>query len=404
MKIDHVTFAATGGSGRVAHLLMKAQEKVKHDSRILTLSPSGLRQSPFTHPSLTVRAALDEMLLKNPKSPGMLSITRRDFGSNLLASIRSDSLIHLHWVEGVINHKQIADLLDTGRKVVWTLHDSAPFTGGCHSPMGCSGFTQSCNQCPQVRPFFSSLISNSHKEISKNKFDVKNLTIVAPTKALAQDARKSTLFRGSQVEVIGNPISNLYFSTGDQSAARKRLGISDADVVGVAIAEQLENPLKQIAQLLEVFFQVTQDRTEKAVFILIGNNGKRIAEKHLNCIWLGQLNEEQIAETLPAADFLISASLSESAGMTVIEAAALGVPSIAIRNGGSDELIENEKTGILVNNLNEMELAIRAAIGDRSRLKSLGQRACIRASRSRADLVSAEYLNLYDRLLTDRGV
>ncbi len=388
----------------MAQLLMKAQVKNQLDARILTLSPSDLRQSPFTHPSLTVRAVLDEMLIKDPKSPGMLSSARRDFGSNLQASIREDSLIHLHWVEGVINHKQISDLLEKGRKIVWTLHDSAPFTGGCHSPMGCSGYTQSCNQCPQVKPFFASLISSSHKVISKNRFDVKNLTIVAPTKALAKDARNSALFRGSQVEVIGNPISNLYFSTPDQTAARKRLGISEADVVGVAIAEQLENPLKQIPQLIEVFFQVTQDRSEKAVFILIGNNGKRIADRYLNCIWLGQLNEEQIAETLPAADFLISASLSESAGMTVIEAAALGVPAIAIRNSGSDELIENEEDGILVNNLNEMGSAIRAAMGDRRRLKALGQRACLRATRSRADLVSAEYLKLYDRLLADKEV
>ncbi len=388
----------------MANLLMKAQKDLNHDARILTLSSSGLRQSPFAHPTLTVRAALDEMVIKDPKSPGMISIARRDFGSNLHASIRPESLIHLHWVEGVINHKQIAALLERGRKIVWTLHDSAPFTGGCHSPMGCSGYTQSCNQCPQVRPFFASLVSSSHKEISKNRFDVKNLTIVAPTEALAKDARNSPLFLGSQVEVIGNPISDLYFRTPNHTAARKRLGISEADVVGVAIAEQLENPLKQIPQLIEVFFQVTQDLSEKAVFILIGNNGKRIAEKYLNCFWLGQLNEEQIAEILPAADFLISASLSESAGMTVIEAAALGVPGIAIRNGGSDELIENEEDGILVNNLNEMGSAIRSLIGDRSRLKALGQRACLRASRSRADLVSADYLKLYDRLLADKEV
>ena len=388
----------------MANLLMKAQKDLNHEARILTLSSSGLRQRPFAHPTLTVRAALDEMVIKDPNSPGMISIARRDFGSNLHASIRPESLIHLHWVEGVINHKQIAALLERGRKIVWTLHDSAPFTGGCHSPMGCTKFTQSCNQCPQVRPSFVSLVSDSHKEISKNKFDFSNLRIVAPTKALAEDARNSAFFRGSQLEVIGNPISNAYFSTRDQTAARKRLGLSEADVVGVAIAEQLENPLKQIPQLLEVFFQVTQDLAEKAVFILIGNSGKRISEKHLNCIWLGQLNDQQIAETLPAADFLISASLSESAGMTVIEAAALGVPAIAIRSGGSDELIEHGDDGILVNNLNEMGAAIRAAVGDRNRLRTLGQRASLRATRSRADLVSAEYLKLYDRLLADKGV
>jgi glycosyltransferase involved in cell wall biosynthesis len=263
---------------------------------------------------------------------------------------------------------------------------------------------QSCNQCPQVRSSFVSLVSKSHEEISKNRFEPKNLRIVAPTKALARDAQNSTFFRGSQLEVIGNPISSVYFNPRDQTAARKRLGISEADVVGVAIAEQLENPLKQIPQLLEVFFQATHDMAEKAVLILIGNNGKKIAAKHLSCIWLGPLNDQQIAETLPAADFLISASLSESAGMTVIEAAALGVPAIAIRNGGSEELIENENDGILVKDLNEMASAIRVAIRDRGRFQELGQRARNRAKRSRANLVSAEYLKLYDLLLADKEI
>ena len=401
MKIDHITFAPTGGSGLVASLLMRSQGDQNHDVRILTLASSGLRQNPWAHHVLTVRAALDETLIKDPKSPGMMSVARRDYGSNLQASIRPDSVIHLHWVEGVVNHKQIAELLGKGRKIVWTLHDSAPFTGGCHSPMGCSRFTQSCSKCPQVRPAFIPLVSSSHAEISRNKFNFKNLRFVAPTNSLARKAISSSLFRGRRLAVIGNPISNEYFSTPDRTLARNRLGISEADFVGVAIAEQLDNPLKQIPQLLEVFYQATQRLNKKAVFILIGSNGRKIAEKHLNCIWVGRLNDEQMTKTIPAADFLISASLSESAGMTVVEAGALGVPTIAIRNGGSEDLIEDGQDGFLVNNLNELGLAIQAASQDRSLLSALGKSARVRAAESRADLVSARYIDLYNQLLAD---
>lgn len=173
--------------------------------------------------------------------------------------------------------------------------------------------------------------------------------------------------------------------------------------MGVAISEQLDNPLKQIPQLLKVFSQVAVGSKEKAVLILIGRNGKRIAEKHLNCIWVGQMSDHQMAETVPAADLLISASLSESAGMTVIEAGALGVPAISIRNGGSDELIENGLDGILVNNLNELGRALRAVSGDRSRLRDMGKRASVRAAASRPDLVSAKYLEIYNQLLEGEG-
>jgi len=55
-------------------------------------------------------------------------------------------LIHLHWIgDGFL---RIESLARFEVPIVWTLHDSWPFTGGCHLPGGCRRYQESCGCCP----------------------------------------------------------------------------------------------------------------------------------------------------------------------------------------------------------------------------------------------------------------
>ncbi len=64
---------------------------------------------------------------------------------------------------------------------------------------------------------------------------------------------------------------------------------------------------------------------------------------------LGQRPADLVARELGRAKVLISASLMpETFGLTLIEAAASGVPAVAFENGGSSSIIENGRTGRLV--------------------------------------------------------
>lgn len=55
-----------------------------------------------------------------------------------------------------------------------------------------------------------------------------------------------------------------------------------------------------------------------------------------------------IPSLLSAADFFVQTPRHEGLGVAVMEALAAGLPTIASRVGGIPELIENEKTGLLV--------------------------------------------------------
>jgi glycosyltransferase involved in cell wall biosynthesis len=67
-----------------------------------------------------------------------------------------------------------------------------------------------------------------------------------------------------------------------------------------------------------------------------------------NVTFTGFLPNQQIIEHYQHADVLINPSFSESFGRSLVEAMSCQVPVIAARTGGMEEIVEDGKTGILV--------------------------------------------------------
>jgi len=66
-----------------------------------------------------------------------------------IQEIRDADIINLHWVAGLVDYSSMATSL-AGKKIVWTLHDMNPFTGGCHYAGRCNKYEKSCGACPQL--------------------------------------------------------------------------------------------------------------------------------------------------------------------------------------------------------------------------------------------------------------
>jgi len=111
---------------------------------------------------------------------------------------------------------------------------------------------------------------------------------------------------------------------------------------------------------------------------------------------------DNISEILDKIDIFVLPSLWEGLGIAVIEAAAAGKPVVASRVGGIPEIIENERTGVLVESKNVKSLA------DGLERVLLGEGEALLMGRSARDYVKEkfdikrmvkEYEKLYERLL-----
>ncbi len=105
-----------------------------------------------------------------------------------------------------------------------------------------------------------------------------------------------------------------------------------------------------------------------------------------NVIFIGSINDGQKKFILKKTNLMIMPTLDESKkssiegfGITYIEAALFGIPSIASNVGGTKEAVLHNETGIIIDNLDKLEIAIVDLIEDNIKMKKLGEKAKERA-------------------------
>ncbi len=156
------------------------------------------------------------------------------------------------------------------------------------------------------------------------------------------------------IEIIPNPIDVTKFSVKKEPRQNHTaitagfLGGLDSNVKGLDLLLKALNILKP-----------------SGLKVKIGGSGKLIetykalAEK-LNvenyCLFLGAIPAEKRFEFFDDLDFFVLSSRRESFGVVLLEAMASGVPVLATRCGGPEEIVEKQ-TGILVENENANALA-----------------------------------------------
>jgi glycosyltransferase involved in cell wall biosynthesis len=215
---------------------------------------------------------------------------------------------------------------------------------------------------------------------------------------MLDQASRSTVFRNQHNLVIANPIDDAFFGQTGRLTARDHLGIAVDAFVGAVVAKDLSDANKNLAFVIRAFEEAAARTSRRLAFILIGKNGASYPSKLVDIRWLGEMSSKKISETACAADVFLSGSIAESAGMTIIEGAAMGIPSVALANGGTSSLIENEKTGILCPDPDSFVSGLMQLIESSKRLSELGASAKVFAENHRAEKVASRYIELYSSM------
>jgi len=323
---------------------------------------------------------------------------------------READIIHLHWVnQGMLSLKGIRKILQSGKPVVWTMHDMWPMTAICHHAYECEGYTQSCGQCPFLRhPGSNDLSARVFRKKQKIFHSLPTthpspLTFVAVSEWLADRARKSALTGSFPVEVIPNVLSLQQFTIIDRIDARTAVEAEERYVIAFGAA-RIDDPIKGFSYLTE------------ALRLLVSSG--RFQASDIRLLLFGQLRDASILDTLPvpythlgyiddayrlsqvysASNITVSSSLYETFGQTLIEAMACGSIPVSFDGSGQADIISHEKNGYLAKRLSEESLAEGIAWGLTSSLTPQELRRCV-IRRFSEGVVAQQYLKLYQMII-----
>jgi glycosyltransferase involved in cell wall biosynthesis len=164
---------------------------------------------------------------------------------------------------------------------------------------------------------------------------------------------------------------------------------------------------KGIKYLLEAWVEV-QREFPQARLLLLGDGQthedmKRYAERlgiSKSVLFLGHVSNVQ--EYFCGADLFVLPSLQEGLPNALLEAMAVGLPVVATCIGGVEDVVENEKNGLLVPPADSRALAeaIKRLISDKDFAKELAHNGYLTVKeRFSLDRIVKEYVSLYERLI-----
>jgi 1,2-diacylglycerol 3-alpha-glucosyltransferase len=174
---------------------------------------------------------------------------------------------------------------------------------------------------------------------------------------------------------------------GDRAAARRSLGVAEDEPL-VLYVGRLDRE-KSVDRVLVAFERVAST-IPAARLVLVGHGTEAERLRRLaaglpvarRIRFVGLKPHDSLAECYQAADVFLFASETETQGLVLAEAAACGLPAVAVDAAGCDEVVRDGDTGVLTKG--DPTALAEAVIGlllDPERRRAMGRRARENAER-----------------------
>ena len=250
-------------------------------------------------------------------------------------------VLWLHNLHGYyINVQQLFDWIKARpeMKVYWTLHDCWSFTGHCSyfTYAKCDKWKTHCINCIQKMEYPASyLFDRSSRNFDKKKAlfsGVKNMTIVTPSKWLAELVKNSYL-KDYEVIVRNNTIDLKTFKP-KESNIKQKLGVEGKKVILGVAAQWL--PLKGYSD----FFTLRERLSDEYAIIMVGLTEKQLREIPAGIIGIKNTNNvDELVELYSAADVFFNPTYEDNYPTVNLEARACGTTVLTYNSGGSPESV-----------------------------------------------------------------
>jgi glycosyltransferase involved in cell wall biosynthesis len=416
-RVIHIsTTDVRGGAAKCAHRLHGALQSIGLRSGMLvaqrfTDEPDIFEYNPVAPaPAFLGRACFRvARRLQRPalqRADAFFSFDRALVGRRLLAQLPPCDVVNLHWVADLLDYRTLPGLAQRA-PIVWTLHDMNPFTGGCHYSGACTGYTQACGSCPQLRtpggPNDRTRRSLGRKRGVLRRIAPGRLAVVCPSRWLAGEARRSPAFADFDVTVIPSGIDTNQYRPVERAAARRRFNLPLTARIALFVADYIGDRRKGLGVLLPAIAALRD--IPDLLFVTIGRGDMtQLADPIFR--HLGPLSDgEALSAAYSAADAFVIPSLEDNFPNTVLEAMACATPVVGFASGGISEAVIDGQTGFLAPTGDGPALVplLRRVLHDRRQQHSLALESRARVEREyNLPLQAQRYAGLYREMIGAR--
>lgn len=355
MKVLILNSTASGGAANAARRLSKGLKNKNIEVDFLTIDNFKETTCSYFKKRRIIKEQFKLLKFKSEASD-YFSSHESYYSVNLKELLTKYDIIHLHWVNNLLDLRELAHL---NRTIVWTLHDKNLFTGGCHYSFGCDSFSTTCILCPQLPESIFGNLANRIFNLKKKIFDrlsPDNIIFVTPSNWLKEEVEKSALLNKFATKHIFNGIgeSDFYIVESD---LRARWQLTNDVKVILFLATDLTSYRKGYGLFKEALMLLDNILKETVYVLLVGSGDTSKFEEYKNVKFLfaGHLNEKELLCVYNGCDFLILPTLEDNLPNTVIEAHLCGLPVLGFDIGGMSELI-NSDNGLLLEDISSTSL------------------------------------------------
>ena len=416
MKVSIIsTFDLKGGAARSSYRLHQGLHSIGIDSKLLVqVCYSDHKSVIGTSSESGIGKAITGLKLTLERFPSKFySDNKSAYSSHWLpdkinAQVKKlkPDIINLHWVSA--GYLQIETIAKFNQPIVWTLHDMWAFTGGCHYHQACDRFTASCGACPQLGSKRNWDLSRWVWQRKQKAWQNLNLTIVTPSKWLADCARTSSLFKNKQIEIIPYGLNLNVFRPIEQKTARELLQLPQNKQLILFLSLQATSDPRKGFHLLQPALKKLsatgwQDRVE--LVVAGASEPDKPVDFGFKSHYLGTLTDDlMLALTYSAADVFVAPSVQDNLPNTILESIACGTPCVAFNIGGMPDMIEHYSNGYLAQpyEIDDLVRGIIWTLENEERSQKLGDRSRKKAEQEFAlEIQARRYESLFGDILAE---
>lgn len=358
----------SGGAARAAYNLFKSLKDLGIDSRMVVSSkysqdyqvqgPKTKLKKIFAMAAMYIDALPNKLFTTNNSnlhSPAWFS------NGNVRAINNLDvDIVHLHWVQGgFLSVKAISKIR---KPIVWTLHDMWAFSGAEHYSNGSKRYREGYSK--HNRPVGESGL-DINRWVWERKIkafrSLKNLTIVTPSKWMADCASKSVLLKDRKIEVIPVGLDHSLYRPRDKKIIREILGMpTDKNVILIGAMNFLKDKRKGGHLLKEAFQKLCDTGLDRdtELYVLGTSNPQHDEGFGFKTHYFGAGRDDlSLALLYSAVDVFVAPSIEENFAATVFESLSCGIPVVAFDIGGMPDMITHKENGYLAVPFDTTDLA-----------------------------------------------